>query len=124
MKKLIIVVFIVSIFCLTGCLDNYIPIEEYNSKVEQLEEANREILDEYKILVEDNNNLKNKVNTLENDLDLSNEEIDKQLIDYGQIMKGNSEGKPIYYLNFLKEELQSKPHPNVSIWNLIVNLNK
>ncbi len=55
---------------------------------------------------------------------MSDVEIEKTLREYGQIMKGNSKGVPISYLNFLKEDLQSKPYPNVSIWNLIVNLNK
>ena len=45
MKKIIIIVFIISIFCLVGCTDlsHYIPIDEYYNKLAELEEANSEI---------------------------------------------------------------------------------
>ena len=76
MKKIIIVIFILSIiFLVSSCinLNNYIPIEKYNSKLSELEEADS-IIDNKAIEII---GLKEELSNLENDLDLSNEEIDK-----------------------------------------------
>ena len=75
-KKIIIVIFILSIiFLVSSCinLNNYVPIEKYNSKLLELEEANN-IIDNKAIEII---GLKEELSNLENDLDLSNEEIDK-----------------------------------------------
>jgi len=74
-KKLLILIVIISIFCLTGCLDNYIPIEKYSLEIleleSQLEEANSETeANSIEIL-----RLEKKVDTLNNDLDLTEEEL-------------------------------------------------
>ena len=76
-KKIIIVIFIISIFCLVGCLDNYIPLEKYNSEISELENQ----LEESSNIIDTNTleivGLKEEVNTLENDLELSKEETEK-----------------------------------------------
>ena len=75
MRKIIIIILLISILFLVSCvnLEQYIPIEKY----EQLQGAFNEAVDDYSKLKEDNNNLKIEVNTLENDLTLNNEEVDK-----------------------------------------------
>jgi len=75
MKKIIIIVFIISIFCLVGCTDlsHYIPIDEYYNKLAELEEANSKIDSNSIEILE----LKEEVNSLENDLTLSKEELIK-----------------------------------------------
>ena len=74
-KKIYISIFLLLIFFLVSCinLNNYVPIEKYNSKLSELEEADS-IIDNKAIEII---GLKEEVNNLENDLDLSNEEIDK-----------------------------------------------
>ena len=74
-KKIYISIFLLLIFFLVSCinLNNYVPIEKYNSKLSELEEANN-IIDNNAIEIV---GLKEEVNTLDNDLELSNEEIDK-----------------------------------------------
>ena len=73
MKKLILIVFL--ILFLTACtnLNEYVPIEEYNDKLLELEESNITIDNNSKEIVV----LKEEVNTLENDLELSNEKIEQ-----------------------------------------------
>jgi len=75
MKKIIIIVFIISIFCLVGCTDlsHYVPIDEYYNKLSELEEANSKIDSNAIEILE----LKEEVNTLENNLTLSKEELIK-----------------------------------------------
>ena len=73
MKKFLILVLIIPIFLMAGCLDNYIPLEKYDSKVSELEEANI-IIDTNAIEII---GLKEEVNKLENDLTLSEKEIEK-----------------------------------------------
>lgn len=77
MKKILLVfitaIFILSISCTN--LDEYVPVEQYND----LQEANREILDEYKILVEEKNNLKYEINDLESKLSSAEKEAEKDL---------------------------------------------
>ena len=75
MKKIIIIVFIISIFCLVGCTDlsHYVPIDEYYNKLSELEEANSKIDSNAIEILE----LKEEVNSLENDLTLSKEELIK-----------------------------------------------
>ena len=100
MKK-ILLVFIIAIFILSiSCtnLDKYVPAEQYND----LQEANREILDEYKILVEEKNNLKYEINDLksklssaEKDLQLTEEELGK----YRDLINNlNGLYKNVYYV--------------------------
>lgn len=75
MKKFLIIVLTILILLTVGCLDNYIPIEEYNSEValyeSQLEEANSETEAKSVEISE----LTEEKNTLENDLDLTEEEV-------------------------------------------------
>jgi len=75
MKKIFIILVIISIFCLVGCLDisQYVPIDEYYNKLVELDEANSETESKSLEIL----GLKEEVNTLENDLELSNEEIEK-----------------------------------------------
>lgn len=35
MKKIVIVAFIISIFCLVGCLDNFVPVEQCDETLEE-----------------------------------------------------------------------------------------
>lgn len=52
-------------------------------------------------------------------VNMSDEEIVKCQKEYGQIMKGNSKGKPVYSLSF-SERRQSQPYKNVYIFNMEV----
>ena len=77
MKRIFIILVIISIFCLVSCIDNYVPLEKYNSEISELEnqlEESSNIIDNNAIEIVE---LKQEVNTLENDLELSNEEIEK-----------------------------------------------
>jgi len=72
MKKLIIVVFIISIIFLVSCvnLDDYVEVEDYN----HLQKSFNETIDDYSKLKEDNNNLKNEIYDLERRINLTKEE--------------------------------------------------
>jgi len=82
MKRILIILLTTVIILLTSCvnLEEYVPIDEYYNKLVELDEANSEIESKSLEIV----GLKEKVNTLENDLadlelglELSNEEIEK-----------------------------------------------
>ena len=91
MKKFLILVLIILIIFTVGCLDNYVPIEEYNSKVSELEEANNKTEAKTKEILE----LKEEVNTLENDLGLTGVELEK----YRSLINNLNELlKNIYYV--------------------------
>ena len=73
--KLYIIIIFTVVVLVCGCvnLEEYIPIEEYNFKISELEEANGEIDSNAIEIV----GLQEEVNTLENDLTLSKEELIK-----------------------------------------------
>ena len=73
MKKFLILVLIIHIFLIEGCLDNYIPIKEYNFKLEELEVSNQNIVDKNKEI----ENLNRQSDDLTLDLILSEKEIEK-----------------------------------------------
>jgi len=79
MKKTTILAFIVSIIFLVGCvnLDEYVPLEKYNSEISELENK----LEESSNIIDNNDieilGLKQEVNTLENDLELKGVELEK-----------------------------------------------
>jgi len=98
MKKIAILALILSIiFLVLSCtnLDKYIPIEKYNSEIleleNRLEEANSETESKSLEILE----LKEEVNTLKNDLELSNEGIVKY---QNLIANLNEYLKNIYYV--------------------------
>jgi len=73
MKKIILIIFL--ILFLTACtnLDAYVPIEQHYKTLLELEKANSETESKSLEILE----LKEEVNTLENNLELSSEEIEK-----------------------------------------------
>ena len=74
-RKLYIIIIFTAVVLVCGCTDisQFVPVENYNSKVLELEEANSETESKSLEIVE----LKEEVNNLKNDLELSNEEIEK-----------------------------------------------
>ena len=98
MKKIIIIVFIISIFCLIGCTDlsHYVPIDEYYNKLSELEEANSKIDSNAIEILE----LKEEVNTLENNLTLSKEE----LIKYRSLVDNLNELLSNIYIGYAENE--------------------
>jgi len=81
-KKIIIVIFIISIFCLVGCTDisQYVPIDEYYNNLVELDKANSETESkslEILGLKQEVNNLENDLADLELGLELKDEEIEK-----------------------------------------------
>jgi len=75
MKRIFIILVIISIFCLVGCTDlsHYVPLGEYYNKLVELDEANDETESKSIEITE----LKQEVSNLENELVLSQEEIEK-----------------------------------------------
>jgi len=91
LKLYTIIIFLVVVL-VCGCTDlsHYVPIDEYYNKLVELEEANSEI-DNNSVEILD---LKEEVNTLENNLELSKEE----LIKYESLINNlNSLLKNVYY---------------------------
>ena len=73
MKKIIIIALLVSIFLITGCLDNYVPLEKHN----QLQETLNETIGEYGSLKKENTELINENSNLEEELNLTEEQLEK-----------------------------------------------
>jgi hypothetical protein len=101
---------------------NKVFFVEVKSRSSKVTLSNTEERDAIKILADKGYKclIKNvKIPTLNN---MSEEEIEEQLKDYGKIMKGISNGKQLYYLNFIEEKFQSEPYSNVFIWDITVKL--
>lgn len=66
--RIFIIIFIISVFLLTGCvnLEDYVPVEKYDSKILELEEANSNI-----------NSQNINIAELEDDLDLTKKELEQ-----------------------------------------------
>jgi len=96
--KLYIIIIFTVVVLVCGCvnLEEYIPIEEYNFKISELEEANGEIDSNAIEILE----LKEEVNTLENGLDLTEEE----LIKYKNLINNLNELLSNIYIGYAENE--------------------